>query len=158
MRHLFDIDDLSSDTKLDIRVWDADKIKYDDMWGSYSIAVRDILQSKLDRLGNVIDYCKEERVVYDGYVWHICILYIPSHLNDIRWAPLDGKTLEESKIKVDFKLSFHPKYEVPEEESIVEKNKPKEENKEPAAIDPEHKSGNYQCNGMMVIHIHPFYV
>lgn len=68
MRHLFDIDDLSSDTKLDIRVWDADKIKYDDMWGSYSIAVRDILQSKLDRLGNVIDYCKEERVVYDGYV------------------------------------------------------------------------------------------
>lgn len=66
-----------------------------------------------------------------------------SHKATFRWAPLDGKPLEESKMKVDFKLSFHPKYVVSEEDSIVEKDKPKQEKQESVAMDPDHKSGNY---------------
>jgi hypothetical protein len=55
-----------SESKVDVKVWDADKIKYDDMWGSVSMTVKDIVQAKLDSLGNVSSWSQEERVIYDG--------------------------------------------------------------------------------------------
>jgi Ca2+-dependent lipid-binding protein len=59
-------DDIVSESKVDVKVWDADKIKYDDMWGSVSMTVKDIVQAKLDNLGNVSSWSQEERVIYDG--------------------------------------------------------------------------------------------
>lgn len=59
-------DDIIADAKVDVKVWDADKIKYDDMWGSVSMSVKDITQATLDKLGNVASYSQEERVVFDG--------------------------------------------------------------------------------------------
>lgn len=59
-------DDIVSETQVDIKVWDADKIKYDDMWGSVSMSVKDIVQGKLDKLGNVASWSQDERVVFDG--------------------------------------------------------------------------------------------
>lgn len=60
------LDDIVSESKVDVKVWDADKIKYDDIWGSVSMTVKDIVQAKLDNLGNVSSWSQEERVVYDG--------------------------------------------------------------------------------------------
>lgn len=51
---------------MDVKVWDADKVKFDDMWGSVSISVKDIVQGTLDTLGNVASYCQDERIVFDG--------------------------------------------------------------------------------------------
>ena len=59
-------DDIVSETQVDIKVWDADKIKYDDMWGSVSMSVKDIVKGKLDKLGNVASWSQDERVVFDG--------------------------------------------------------------------------------------------
>ncbi|KAI9323256.1 hypothetical protein BX666DRAFT_35513 [Dichotomocladium elegans] len=112
-------DDVSSDANVDIKVWDADKVKFDDLWGSYSIPVRDIVQCKIDRLGNVTHWCKEERVIHDG------------------WAPIDGNPLNECKMKVNFKLSFHPKYVTPTSSVLTEKP----DKREKALVEPNHTSG-----------------
>ncbi|KAG2204704.1 hypothetical protein INT47_012000 [Mucor saturninus] len=88
-------DDIVSETKVDVKVWDADKVKFDDMWGSISMSVRDIVEGKLDKLGNVSSWCQQERVVFDG------------------WTPIDGKSEDKSKVRLNMKMSFHPKYPTP---------------------------------------------
>lgn len=85
-------DDIVSETKVDVKVWDADKVKFDDMWGSISMSVKDIVEGKLDKLGNVASWAQDERVVFDG------------------WTPIDGRDEAKSKIKLNMKMSFHPKY------------------------------------------------
>ncbi|KAI9354705.1 hypothetical protein BD770DRAFT_412084 [Pilaira anomala] len=85
-------DDIVSETKVDVKVWDADKVKFDDMWGSISMSVKDIVEGKLDKLGNVASWTQEERVVFDG------------------WTPIDGRDEAKSKVKLNMKMSFHPKY------------------------------------------------
>ncbi|KAI7861997.1 hypothetical protein BDF14DRAFT_1861374 [Spinellus fusiger] len=85
-------DDILANTKVDIKVWDADKVKFDDLWGSTSISVKECVLGQVDDLGNVSDWTKEERVVFDG------------------WTPIDKKSEEKSKVKLNYKLSFHPKY------------------------------------------------
>lgn len=55
-----------SDATVDVKVWDADKVKPDDMWGCASIPVRDIVKANLDKLGNVTHWTKEEHTVFDG--------------------------------------------------------------------------------------------
>lgn len=88
-----------------MKVWDADKIKFDDVWGQIGIAVKDIVLSKTDKLGNVTDWCSDEREVFDG------------------WAPIDGaKDLDSSKIKLHYRMSWHPKYVAPKPH-ILERNK-----------------------------------
>ncbi|KAI9259291.1 hypothetical protein BY458DRAFT_517379 [Sporodiniella umbellata] len=126
-------DDIVSETNVDVKVWDADKIKFDDMWGSVSMSVKDIVQGKLDKLGNVSSWCQKERVVYDG------------------WTPIDGKSLERSKIKLNMKMSFHPKYATPSNEALAStlpdnKNISNEADEEP--VHPEH------TNGILSVTIH----
>lgn len=89
------LDDIVSETKVDVKVWDADKVKFDDMWGSISMSVKDIVEGTLDKLGNVASWCQQERVVFDG------------------WTPIDGKSEHNSKVKLNMKMSFHPKYPTP---------------------------------------------
>ncbi|KAG1048652.1 hypothetical protein G6F43_008976 [Rhizopus delemar] len=119
-------EDMLAETTVDVKVWDADKIKYDDMWGSVSMTVKDIAEGKLDKLGNVASWSQEERVVYDG------------------WVPIDGKKIEESKVRLNMKMSFHPKYATPTT-SILNTMKPQDNNsqnenvKEP--VNPEHTNG-----------------
>lgn len=60
------IDDIINDAKVEVKVWDADKIKFDDEWGTASIPVKDIVEGQVDELGDVTDWCKSERVVFDG--------------------------------------------------------------------------------------------
>ncbi|CEJ04745.1 hypothetical protein RMCBS344292_18699 [Rhizopus microsporus] len=119
-------DDIVSETQVDIKVWDADKIKYDDMWGSVSMSVKDIVQGKLDKLGNVASWSQDERVVFDG------------------WTPIDGKPIEESKVRLDMKLSFHPKYATPSTDILSKKlpqdNTSKDE-KDEEQVQPEHSNG-----------------
>ncbi|KAL0074495.1 hypothetical protein F4703DRAFT_1946910 [Phycomyces blakesleeanus] len=130
-------DDILADTKVDIKVWDADKVKYDDLWGSVSLPVKDIVQGQIDKLGNVSHWCKEERVVFDG------------------WAPIDGKSEAKSKIKLNYKLSFHPKYTLPKADLLhggAQKDNGKEtkpehqQQQEP--LNPDHN------NGILSIQIH----
>ncbi|KAI7902890.1 uncharacterized protein BX663DRAFT_508770 [Cokeromyces recurvatus] len=137
-------DDIISETKVDIKVWDADKVKFDDMWGSVSMSVKDIVQGEIDKLGNVKSWCQDECVIFDG------------------WTPIDGKNENNSKIKLNMKLSFHPKYPTPNMEiftskSMKQKKKSeeaqKEEEKRDKAIldipvDPTH------TNGILSILIH----
>ena len=59
-------DDISAETNVDIRVWDADKVKFDDVWGTFSMPAKGIVQSKIDKLGNVSEWSQEERVAFDG--------------------------------------------------------------------------------------------
>ncbi|KAI7856661.1 hypothetical protein BDC45DRAFT_437272 [Circinella umbellata] len=113
-------DDVSAETNVDIRVWDADKVKFDDVWGTFSIPATDIVQSKMDKLGNVTEWSQKERVVFDG------------------WAPLDGKSLEESQMKVNCKVSFHPKYATPKKDAIKEADTEEEQE---FLASPDHKSG-----------------
>ncbi|KAI8140241.1 hypothetical protein BJV82DRAFT_563066 [Fennellomyces sp. T-0311] len=131
---LINRDDISADGNVDIRVWDADKVKYDDMWGAFSIPAREIVQSKMDQLGNVTGWCQQEHVAFDG------------------WAPLDGKSLEECKIKINCKVTFHPKYPTPkgdvvqqETETESVKKKHKEEEEEKREVDSQHKGGILSC-------------
>ncbi|KAI8375545.1 hypothetical protein BD560DRAFT_392622 [Blakeslea trispora] len=97
-------DDIVSETKIQIKVWDADKVKFDDMWGSISIPIKDAVQAEFDKIGNIVNWCHEERVIFDG------------------WAPIDGKDDARSKIKLNFKLSFHPKYPTPNMEIFTSNN------------------------------------
>lgn len=136
-------DDVVADTKLDLKVWDADKIKYDDVWGALALRVVDIVQAKVDKLGNITDWCDEERVVFDGYG---SIMSKISRKTDQhgyeRWAPLDGKRLEDTKVKLNFRLSFHPKYPTPEKDPIAEtKTKTQEKKERASTVDPGHQSG-----------------
>ncbi|KAG0793074.1 hypothetical protein G6F21_003887 [Rhizopus arrhizus] len=126
-------DDIVSESKVDVKVWDADKIKYDDMWGSVSMTVKDIVQAKLDNLGNVSSWSQEERVIYDG------------------WTPIDGKSNENSKIRLNMKMSFHPKYATPSTDALSktmpqDNNSKNEKDEEP--FDPEH------TNGILSVTIH----
>lgn len=59
------------------------------------MSVKDIVEGKLDKLGNVSSWCQQERVVFDG------------------WTPIDGKSEQHSKVKLNMKMSFHPKYPTP---------------------------------------------
>lgn len=130
-------DDIVSETKVDVKVWDADKVKFDDMWGSISMSVKDVVEGKLDKLGNVSSWCQEERVVFDG------------------WTPIDGKEEHKSKVKLNMKMSFHPKYPTPNMEIFTgdalkqkadnhkEKEKIKKEQDKilEQPIDPNHTNG-----------------
>ncbi|CAO0791446.1 unnamed protein product [Mucor circinelloides] len=137
-------DDIVSETKVDVKVWDADKVKFDDMWGSVSMSVKDIVQGKLDKLGNVSSYCMDERVVFDG------------------WTPIDGKEESKSKVKLNMKMSFHPKYPTPNMEifsgdAMAKKKKSEESQKKDEAeknavldipVDAAH------TNGILSVQIH----
>ncbi|KAI8391836.1 uncharacterized protein BYT42DRAFT_543323 [Radiomyces spectabilis] len=131
-------DDIVSETKVDVKVWDADKIKFDDLWGSISISVKEIVQGQVDKLGNVSDWCKEERVIFDG------------------WAPIDGKDEKESKVKLNFKMSFHPKYATRKPDLLSGATKkvsemteePDEEAEEDIRVSPHH------TNGILSVQIH----
>jgi Ca2+-dependent lipid-binding protein len=90
---------------VELKVWDADKIKFDDIWGQIGISVKDVVLAKTDKLGNVSDWCADERQVFDG------------------WAPIDGaKDLESSKIKLHYRMSWHPKY-IAAKPKLMERNK-----------------------------------
>jgi len=129
---------------VDVKVWDADKVKFDDMWGSVSMSVKDIVQGKLDKLGNVSSYCMDERVVFDG------------------WTPIDGKEESKSKVKLNMKMSFHPKYPTPNMEifsgdAMAKKKKSEESQKKDEAeknavldipVDAAH------TNGILSVQIH----
>lgn len=75
----------------------ADKVKTDQYWGSISASVKDITLGQLDENENVSSWCTSERVMYDG------------------WVPIDGKSEQESDSLLNLKLTFHPKYVIPEE-------------------------------------------
>ncbi|KAI9029659.1 hypothetical protein CLU79DRAFT_843161 [Phycomyces nitens] len=130
-------DDILADTKVDIKVWDADKVKYDDLWGSVSIPVKSIVQGQVDKIGNVSDWCKEERVVFDG------------------WEPIDGKSEAKSKTKLNYKLSFHPKYTLPKAD-LLHGGAQKDNGKD---TKPEHKQKEEPLNpshnnGILSIQVH----
>ncbi|KAI7852946.1 hypothetical protein BDC45DRAFT_484442 [Circinella umbellata] len=122
-------EEIVNEATVDLKVYDADKVKPDDSWGCASISVKDIVCGKIDKLDNVIDWCKQERTVFDG------------------WAPLDDKNdLEESKVKLDFRMTFHPKYVAPPPPTfmtMLERNKMTKEQKEleEEEWNPIHKSG-----------------
>ncbi|KAI8879896.1 hypothetical protein K501DRAFT_256031 [Backusella circina FSU 941] len=127
-------DDIVSETCVDVKIWDADKVKFDDLWGSVSTSVKDIVQGKLDKLGNVESWCQNERTVYDG------------------WTPIDGKSIEESKVKLNMKMTFHPKYPTPNMDIFTSSSKKKmssEKQKElETPVDPSHN------NGILYVQIH----
>ncbi|KAI8136766.1 hypothetical protein BJV82DRAFT_526545 [Fennellomyces sp. T-0311] len=121
-------DEIANDATVDIKVWDADKVKSDDEWGCTSVPVRDIVDGKVDKLGNVTHWCKEERVVFDG------------------WAPMDDKDLDESEVKLNFRMTYHPKYISPLPPGLMtslEKDKETEEQRrlEEEPLNQLHKSG-----------------
>ncbi|KAI9033622.1 hypothetical protein CLU79DRAFT_882763 [Phycomyces nitens] len=116
-------DDILADTMIDIKVWDADKVNFDELWGSVSISVKDVVMGKLDRLGNVTGWCQKEHLVFDG------------------WAPIDGKNMAESRVKLDFKMSFHPKYVVPVENILIAPEQRERNKEDDEQISPDHKSG-----------------
>lgn len=61
-----------------------------------------------------------------------------------RWTPIDGKPIEESKVRLDMKLSFHPKYATPSTDILSKKlpqdNTSKDE-KDEEQVQPEHSNG-----------------
>lgn len=98
-------DDIVSDNQVELKVWDADKIKFDDTWGQLGVFVKDVVLAKTDKLGNVCDWCADERLVFDG------------------WALIDGaKDVESSKIKLHYRMSWHPKY-VTTKPKVMERSK-----------------------------------
>ncbi|KAI9283000.1 hypothetical protein BC943DRAFT_281072 [Umbelopsis sp. AD052] len=111
-------DDIVSDNRVELKVWDADKIKFDDVWGHVGMAVKDIVLAKTDKLGNVSDWCADEREVFNG------------------WAPIDGaKDLDSSQIKLHYRLSWHPKY-IAAKPKIMERNKDEIKDNQPKSSDP----------------------
>ncbi|KAI9252998.1 hypothetical protein BY458DRAFT_522442 [Sporodiniella umbellata] len=119
-------DDIVSEATVDVKVWDADKIKFDDMWGSVSMTVKDAVRGEIDELGNVSKWSQEECVVHEG------------------WTSIDGKSLENSKIRLNMKMSFHPKYATPSADFLScmkpqDNNSQKEKHEEP--LDPDHTNG-----------------
>ncbi|MBM6387025.1 MAG: hypothetical protein JSY10_24020 [Paenibacillus sp.] len=101
------------------------------------MSVKDIVEGKLDKLGNVASWCQDERVVFDG------------------WTPIDGKDESQSKVRLNMKMSFHPKYPTPNMEIFsgdaiaqkadnkLEKEKLKKEHSEllELSVAPEHTNG-----------------
>ncbi|KAI7871162.1 hypothetical protein BDF14DRAFT_1878550 [Spinellus fusiger] len=114
--------DVFEDNKIDIKVWDADKLNVEQMWGSVSISARDAVMGKLDMLGNVVGWCQKERTVFDG------------------WSPIDGMTMEESKTKLDFNMTFHPKYAVSIQSMLMSPSQ-RNMNREDEEIATDHSSG-----------------
>ncbi|GAA5809804.1 hypothetical protein MFLAVUS_003219 [Mucor flavus] len=92
---LITTEDITNEVFLNIKVWEADKLHSDKLWGSISIATKDAVHATLDKYGNVSSWFTDERVIYDG------------------WAPIDGKTENSSDMHLNFRLSFHPKYLTP---------------------------------------------
>ncbi|KAG2206827.1 hypothetical protein INT47_007583 [Mucor saturninus] len=92
---LVTIEDIKNEVYMNVKVWEADKVKADTLTGSISASVKDIVLARLDEYENVSSWCTEERVIFDG------------------WAPIDGKSERESQFLLDFKLTFHPKYVTP---------------------------------------------
>lgn len=124
-------EDIVNKSMVNIKVWDADKVKFDDEWGCVSVPVKDIVEGKVDKQGNVVDWCKEERVVFDG------------------WAPMDEKPADESKIQLHFTMSFHPKYIAPPPPSFLnelQKRSPEQLRLEREPLFPLHKSGILTVN------------
>jgi hypothetical protein len=81
------------------------------------MAVKDIVLAKTDKLGNVSDWCADERQVFDG------------------WAPIDGaKDLESSQVKLHYRLSWHPKY-IAAKPKIMERNKGEIKDNQPTSSD-----------------------
>ncbi|KAF1797109.1 hypothetical protein FB192DRAFT_1335564 [Mucor lusitanicus] len=124
-------DDIKNDVYFNIKVMKADKVKNDQYWGSISASVKDVTLGQLDKNENVSSWCTSERVMYDG------------------WVPIDGKSERDSEAFLNFKLTFHPKYVIPEEKRSKteqvkrEKLKQKQENEEKKreTVSPEHTSG-----------------
>ncbi|KAI8327289.1 hypothetical protein EDC96DRAFT_532234 [Choanephora cucurbitarum] len=114
-------DDILSETKIQIKVWDADKA----------------VQAEFDKIGNITNWCQEERVIFDG------------------WSPIDGKDDAHSKVKLNFKLSFHPKYPTPnmdifssnsmdlkkQPKAIQERDKKQKSDLLDVPVPPEHNNG-----------------
>ncbi|KAI7888712.1 uncharacterized protein EV154DRAFT_468602 [Mucor mucedo] len=92
---LVTIEDIKNEVYMNVKVWEADKVKADTLTGSISASVKDIVLARLDEYENVSSWCTEERVIFDG------------------WAPIDGKSERESQFLLNFKLTFHPKYVTP---------------------------------------------
>ncbi|KAI9322715.1 hypothetical protein BX666DRAFT_1848608 [Dichotomocladium elegans] len=124
---VYEEDVVKQDVTVDISVWDADKIKPDDLWGTASTPIREIVNAKVDKLGSLTDWCKHERVIHDG------------------WAALDGKSLEASSMKINYRMTFHPKYLAPKPDSLLarlEKDRSEEEKRlEKEPLQETHKSG-----------------
>ncbi|KAI7904926.1 uncharacterized protein BX663DRAFT_501057 [Cokeromyces recurvatus] len=89
------LDDIKNDVYVNIKIFKSDKLGTDVMYGSISASVRDIVLGKLDEVGNITNWCTKERVMFDG------------------WAPVDDRPENSSRIMLNFKLSFHPKYIIP---------------------------------------------
>jgi hypothetical protein len=67
------------------------------------------------------------------------------------WTPIDGKSNENSKIRLNMKMSFHPKYATPSTDALSktmpqDNNSKNEKDEEP--FDPEH------TNGILSVTIH----
>lgn len=59
-------EDITNEVFLNIKVWEADKLHSDKLWGSISIATKDAVHATLDKYGNVSSWFTDERVIYDG--------------------------------------------------------------------------------------------
>jgi hypothetical protein len=51
---------------LDIKILKASKLKSDELLGSVSVSVKDIVLGVMDANGNVSKWCTDERVMFDG--------------------------------------------------------------------------------------------
>ncbi|GAA5800763.1 hypothetical protein HPULCUR_006201 [Helicostylum pulchrum] len=58
--------DITKEVFLNIKIWEADKLHSDKLWGSISISTKDAALATLDKYGNVSSWFTDERVIYDG--------------------------------------------------------------------------------------------
>ncbi|GAN11450.1 hypothetical protein MAM1_0611d11013, partial [Mucor ambiguus] len=131
-------DDIKNDVYFNIKVMKADKVKNDQYWGSISASVKDITLGQLDKNENVSSWCPSERVMYDG------------------WVPIDGKSKQASEALLNLKLTFHPKYVIPEEKRSKteqvkrEKLKQKQEKKEKRRLAKQERQSSKKAGFSMV--------
>lgn len=132
------LDDIKNDVYFNIKVMKADKVKNDQYWGSISASVKDVTLGQLDKNENVSSWCTSERVMYDG------------------WVPIDGKSERDSEAFLNFKLTFHPKYVIPEEKRSKteqvkrEKLKQKQENEEKKRLAKQERRNSKKARFSMV--------
>lgn len=60
------LEDIKNEVYLNIKVWEADKIKSDTLSGSISASVKDVVHATFDEYENVSSWCTKERVLFDG--------------------------------------------------------------------------------------------
>lgn len=60
------LEDIKNEVYLNIKVWEADKIKSDTLSGSISASVKDVVLATFDEYENVSSWCTKERVLFDG--------------------------------------------------------------------------------------------